>query len=155
MMTTGDRAVLSIGFRGFHRESPNKPSYRGSVLINGGIPCKFPNYMKRKCFWRLETGWLVLKPKNLVPKDKYKEYMSTNIITNNREFVTWPTLKNDSLYAKKVRKNIRQQQYDIHNELVGVQWSPLQHMWVFHGDVYQGQYKVSKIERDGIWIEKQ
>lgn len=152
--TTGENAVLALGFRGFHRESQDEPTYKGKVLFAGSLPLKFPNYMKRKCFWQLSTGWLVLRPKNLIPKDEYKEYAVTNFVSTLREFITWPTLKNGSLYAKKVRAAIHAQKEELSRDLVTPKYSPLHCVWVFHGDVYQGKYKVVNVEKTGVWIER-
>ncbi len=151
--TSGESAVLRLGFGGFHREALCEPTYKGEHLVSG-CTIKFPNYMKRKCFWKLNTGWLILKPKNLIPKNEYKEYMTTNVTYNKIEFVTWPTTKNNSLYAKKVKATIMDQKQDIKNSLVTPIFSPLYCMWVFHGDVYKGRYHVTNIEKNGIWIKR-
>ena len=154
MMTAGDIAASNLGFRGFHRESLNPPTHDGNVLNVGDIPIKIPGYMKRKCFWELSTGWLILKPKNLIPKREYKEYAKTNVTTNGFQFITWPTLKNNSSYAKRVRNVIQGQQVDIDKDLVSRQYSPLYNIWVFHGDSFQGRYKVYEIQCEGIWIKR-
>lgn len=154
MMTTGESELSALGFRGFHRESLKPPTYKDNELNIGAAPRKIPGFMKRKCFWKLSTGWVVLKPKNLIPKNEYSEYTNTNISAGDQEFVTWPTVKYNSTYARKVRNTINQQQDDIDKDKVSLQYSPLYNIWIFHGDTYQGRYMVYRITKTGIWLKR-
>jgi len=110
--------------------------------------------MKRKCFWELSTGWIIRRPQNLIPKKEYKEYASTNVSCNNMEFITWPTLKNNSKYSNNVRSKFKRDLKDLNENLITFNYSPLCCIWVFHGSTYKGRYYVTKIDTKGITIKK-
>jgi len=153
-MTSFEKKVAALGFSGFHRESLNEPTYRGNLLLSNDISINIPKFMERKCFWELSTGWIVRRPKNLIPKKEYNEYATTNVTYIDMEFITWPTLKNDSKYSRMVRNKFKESLQDLKKDLITWKYSPLYCIWVFHGNTYKGKYYVMKIEEKGIWIKK-
>ena len=153
-MTLFEKHVNALGFHGFHRESLNEPTYKGKVILCNNVPVRIPKFMERKCFWELSTGWIIRRPKNLLPKNEYREYASTNVSCTNKEFITWPTLKNNSKYSKTVRNKFKNDLKDLKEDKITWYYSPLYCIWVFHGNIYMGRYYLTSIEEKGIWIKK-
>lgn len=154
-------ALYSRGISGFLPISSINgivPSLHNKPLRVNDKVKPFSEGMKRKCFHPIrdangdQQGWLILKPKK--PKqDSIDKYGSINQHSGVEDVTCYPSTVNDSGYAHFVNKSLREQMQELKKEEITPKFSPLNSMFIFHGNTFRGRFAVVSLGKQGVYMQ--